>query len=84
MAVPAWFVTAQNTPAAVVASVPAAPVGTLDGTNTVFTLSSANLLMLVLNGVVQQPLVDFTLTGSTITYSVAPRVDDWHIAFYSH
>ena len=73
---------------------PETPVGTLDGSNTVFTLPSAppsGSLLLLLNGVAQNPGsgsplsgADFTLTGSTITYSVAPRSDDWHIAFYSH
>jgi len=80
---PDWFVTAQNNavPAAVPTSV--APVGTLNGTNTVFTLSSANLLMLVLNGVVQEPGVDFTRSGVTITFTVAPIANDWMMAFYN-
>jgi hypothetical protein len=62
----------------------AAPAGTLNGINTVFTLSStANLLMLVLNGVVQNPGVDYTLSGVTVTFTVPPVVSDWMMAFYN-
>ena len=72
-----------------------APAGTLNGSNTVFTLSftpspSASLL-LSLNGVTQYPGSgspisgeDYTITGATITYTVAPRATDFHTAWYTH
>lgn len=60
------------------------PAGTMDGINTVFTLSAAPTVgLLFLNGVEQLPGTDFTLSGNTITYAVAPKSADWHMAFYS-
>jgi len=53
------------------------PSGTIDGSNTTFTLahspSPAASLILQLNGMVQAPGgVDYTLSGSTITFASAP------------
>ena len=61
------------------------PVGPLNGTNAVFTLSAtppANSLLLFLDGVEQQPGVDYTLSANTITYAVPPHSTDWHLAYY--
>jgi hypothetical protein len=82
---------AQNIAAApVVIPAPAPPAGTLNGTNAVFTLASPNLLMLVLNGVVQNPGsgsplsgADYTISGVTVTFTVPPLASDWMLAFYN-
>lgn len=50
------------------------PVGTADGTNTIFTLANAPLsgqLSLSVNGSVQAPSA-YTLSGNTITFGTAP------------
>ena len=48
------------------------PAGTVDGVNPTFTLadppSPPESLTLTVNGVVQEPNVDFTIAGSTITF----------------
>jgi hypothetical protein len=64
------------------------PIGTLNGINNIFTLSFtplANSLILFVNGVEQTP-VDFTLSGNTITMTVAPKArdTDYFIARYEH
>ena len=62
------------------------PIGTLDGVNTDFTLTYSPtqypIIWLELNGVFQQPNVDFTLSGSTITYTVPPVSTDRHFIIY--
>jgi len=62
------------------------PQGAIDGTNRVFTLQYApdppQSLLLVLNGVVQRPGADFTLSGNVITYVYPPQPGDSHIAWY--
>jgi hypothetical protein len=68
------------------------PMGTLNGVNTVFTLtySPVNLpsIWLELNGVWQQPPAtgvtspDYTISGNTITYAVAPASTDSHFIIY--
>jgi hypothetical protein len=70
------------------------PAGTLNGTNKVFTLSftpAPGSLLLALNGVAQNPGAgspptgaDYTVSGPTITYTVAPRATDSHNAWYTH
>jgi hypothetical protein len=64
------------------------PAGTMNGTNTAFTLSfapnPAASLTLWLNGVEQIPTADYTLTSATLTYVVAPKSADLMIAQYSH
>ena len=75
-------------------SVNETPAGTLNGVNTVFDLSfTPNLgsLMLVLNGVVQNPGSgsptegeDYTIAGAVITFVVAPRPGDFLTAWYTH
>jgi hypothetical protein len=76
---------APQTPAAT-ALTQETPAGTLDGVNTVFTLSAAPnpaaSLLLFLNGDKQLAGTDFTMAGTTITYTVAPVAADWHAAYY--
>jgi hypothetical protein len=64
------------------------PTGTIDGTNTTFTLSntpapSASLL-LFRNGLLQKAGVDYTLAGATVTFLVgsAPQPGDSVVASY--
>jgi hypothetical protein len=64
------------------------PSGTMNGSNTNFTLSytpspSASLT-LWLNGVEQVPGIDYTISSATITYTIAPKSTDLHVAQYSH
>jgi len=62
------------------------PQGAINGTNRVFTLQYApdppQSLLLTLNGVVQRPGTDFTLSGNVITYAYAPQPGDSHLAWY--
>jgi hypothetical protein len=77
----------QAAPAAAAVPVDEVPTGTLNGTNAAFTLSfapTAGTLHLSLNGVRQNPSDEFTLVGTTITYTTAPKADDWHRAMYTH
>ena len=64
------------------------PAGTLNGSNAAFTLSftpnPAASLLLFLNGIQQNPAVDYTISGTTIIYAVAPQAGDQHIAWYTH
>ena len=62
------------------------PTGTLDGVNQTFTLSftpTAGSLTLFLN-IVQREDWDFTISGATITFYVAPKARDtnWFLARY--
>jgi hypothetical protein len=69
-------------------SIDETPTGAMDGSNTTFTLSFTpnppESLWLELNGIFQDPGIDFTLSGNTITFTVAPKADDWMVARYSH
>ena len=61
--------------------IPETPTGTIDGSNAVFTITSPNLFALFLNGVYQTPGgVDYTLSGTTITYVNAPPTGSGHKA----
>ena len=70
------------------------PAGTLNGTNKVFALSftpAPASLLLALNGVAQNPGsgspltgADYSISGPTITYAVAPKATDTHNAWYTH
>lgn len=55
------------------------PSGSMDGSNAIFTLAHspdpADSLILVLNGQVQTQGVEYTLSGDTITFAVAPPVE---------
>lgn len=62
------------------------PTGTIDGTNVTFTVAQAPnpgvSLGLFLNGIRLDS--GFTLTGATITYTVAPASGDTHRASYRY
>lgn len=62
------------------------PSGSMNGTNTVFTLAAApspsTALILAINGVVLRPGVDYTISGNTITLNTAPLSTDWLRAWY--
>lgn len=64
------------------------PGGTIDGVNDAFTLadspSPAESLTLTVNGVVQEPGVDFTLIGSDVTFlaGAIPQTGDSLLAWY--
>jgi hypothetical protein len=66
------------------------PLGTADGTNTVFGLqyapSPASSLNLLRNGMAMKAGVDYTLTGSTISFipAATPQPGDVLQAFYRH
>jgi hypothetical protein len=62
------------------------PTGTMNGTNKTFTLSFTPItgsLNLFLN-IIQIASVDYTLSGNTITFTVAPKATDLMMAQYSH
>lgn len=61
------------------------PTGTINGINTVFTLTrtpAANSEQLVYQGQRQHPTDDYTLSGTTITYVVAPFTGTKHFIQY--
>lgn len=63
------------------------PTGTLNGTNTFFTLkyspSPSYGIWLFLNGVAQNPYsADFALQDNVVTYTVAPKSTDNHWTIY--
>lgn len=64
------------------------PSGTINGTNTSFTLanppSPAASLLLFINGVLQIQGTDYTLSGSTITMSNAPTTGSVLNAYYRY
>lgn len=64
------------------------PSGTINGSNTAFTLahtpSPAASLMLFQNGVLNRRMTDYTLSGANITFSVAPTTGDNLRAFYRY
>ncbi len=50
---------------------PQTPSGTIDGSNKIFTFTGA-LNNLFLNEGFQTPNVDYTVSGTTITFTIAP------------
>jgi hypothetical protein len=62
------------------------PSGTIDSSNTAFTLANAPLpvssLQLFYDGNYQVQGVDYTITGAAITYAVAPTTSKLHRAHY--
>lgn len=55
------------------------PVGSIDGTNTIFTLSNspiASTVQVFLNGVLQETTDDYTLSGTAVTFASAPFSGD--------
>lgn len=75
-------------PAVVPVWVEETPAGTMNGVNKIFTISfvpnPVASFELYLNGVEQLVGGDYTLVGSTITYTVPLKSNDWHIAAYTH
>ena len=56
------------------------PVGTINGSNTVFTITAGKALVaLFLNGVFQITTTHYTVSGTTITYVNAPPTGTEHI-----
>ncbi len=67
-----------NATAAATTWVSETPTGVIDGVNTTYTLSqtpTANSLLLFLNGQYQTEGSEYTLSGSTITFAVAPAIE---------
>ena len=64
------------------------PAGTINGSNTSFTLaySPASVIVLCLNGLLQRQGAgyDYTVSGQTITMNFAPQPGDSLVAVYSH
>jgi hypothetical protein len=64
------------------------PGGTVNGVNAVFTLqtapSPAQSLILAVNGVIQKPSVDFTLSSGTVTFltGAIPKTGDLLLSWY--
>ena len=51
------------------------PTGTVNGSNTIFTLTNSaanNEAVVTLNGLKQKETTDYTLSGTTLTFTVAP------------
>jgi len=62
------------------------PAGTINGVNATFTLSAIpTSLILIVNGLVLTEGVDYTLSGSTITFlaGAIPQVGDSLLAYYT-
>lgn len=58
------------------------PSGTIDGSNVTFTVTNATLL-LFLNGAFETAGgIDYTLSGTTITYVNPPPIGSTHTSFY--
>jgi hypothetical protein len=64
------------------------PSGTVNGVNAVFTLqtapSPAQSLQFAVNGVIQKPGVDFTLSSDTVTFlaGAIPETGDELLSWY--
>lgn len=54
------------------------PTGAVDGVNDAFTLSTApsynSSLQVFLNGLIQRQGIDYTISGTTITFTTAPSL----------
>lgn len=67
------------------ASSPLAPTGSINSSNTIFTLPTTPgpIVLVFRNGVLQQGGgVDYTLAGSTVTFVAAPITGDSVLAVY--
>ena len=61
------------------------PSGSIDGLNTIFSISSIPLLgtqAVYVNGILQKPIIDYTIVGSTITLTSAPLIGDYILSNY--
>lgn len=66
-------------------SSPLAPTGVINGVNTIFTLPTVPgpVVLVYRNGVLQQPGgSDYTLSGSTVTFAIAPLLGDILLVVY--
>ena len=66
-------------------SSPLAPTGTINGVNVTFTLPLAPgpIVLVFRNGVLQRPGgIDYAISGSTITFMVAPLTGDGILVVY--
>lgn len=61
------------------------PSGTIDGTNTTFTIANTptTAIKLYLNGIRQKLSTDYTFSGTTITFTTAPTSGDLLLTDYS-
>jgi hypothetical protein len=63
------------------------PSGTIDGSNTAFTLANtptSGALHVYLNGVRLRPTTDYTTTGTGLTMVLVPQTGDWLYADYRY
>ena len=62
------------------------PSGTVNGSNTAFTISQTPVegeaVMVFLNGLLQKRTTDWTLSGTTITFTVAPATSSTLDVFF--
>lgn len=61
------------------------PTGTIDGSNTTFTIANtptAGTIQLFLNGLLQRPTTDYTISGTTITMINIPGTGDFMLVHY--
>jgi hypothetical protein len=65
-------VVSWQTPAPSPTFTPETPSGVINGINVTFTITNTPLLALFLNGAYQTSGVDYTITGTTITFTTAP------------
>lgn len=65
------------------------PLGSNNGTNTSFRLLTAapnptSSLSIILNGIKQKQILDFTVNGTTVTMVRPPMPNDVFIAYYTY
>lgn len=76
-------------PASLIGIVPKfeTPTGTVNGSNTVFTLSATPVanasVIMVLDGVTQTNGTDYTVSGTTVTFTTAPTTGTEVVAIYN-
>ena len=63
------------------------PVGTVNGSNAVFTISNSaanNEIVVTINGLKQKETTDYSLSGTTLTFTVAPFTGALLEVYYVH
>jgi len=63
------------------------PTGSVDGTNNVFVLANepiSGTLALYVRGILQEPDIDYVITGQTVTMTLPPLSGSYIRAFYEH
>lgn len=61
------------------------PTGSINGSNTVFSVANVVVVgteMVFLNGLLQYKTIDYTISGSTITFIIAPFTGDHILITY--